>query len=55
MINEVYGRPKETVELNDQSEYPAIIRGFILPTAPTDFIDKDIREQLGEELASKHL
>ena len=49
MINEVYGRPKETVDFNDQSNYPPIIRGFVLPTAPEDFIDKDIMEQFGED------
>lgn len=32
-----------------------LIKGFILPTAPEGFIDKDIREQLGEEEASKVL
>lgn len=55
MINEVYGRPKETVELNDKHEHPAIIKGFILPTAPADFIDKDIRDQLGDMAAAKFL
>ena len=55
MINEVYGRPKETVELTDKPEHPAIIKGFVLPTAPADFIDKDIRDQLGKELSASIL
>lgn len=55
MINEVYGKPKETVDFNDQTNYPPIIRGFVLPTAPADFIDVDIRTQLGEEVAARVL
>ena len=39
MMNEVYGRPKESIDINDQSEYPPIIRGFVIPTALKDFID----------------
>lgn len=55
MMNEVYGRPKETVNLTDQTNYPPIIRGFVIPTAPEDFIDADIRAQLGEDVAAKVL
>lgn len=55
MMNEVYGKPKESIELSSQTQDPFIIRGFVLPVAPEDFIDKDIIEQLGEEQAAEVL
>ena len=58
MMNEVYGRPKESIEVNTDDNYPPIIRGFVIPTLPEDFlegIDNDIREQLGEEEAARIL
>lgn len=55
MMNEVYGTPKESIELSSQTQDPFIIRGFVLPVAPEDFIDKDIIEQLGEEQAAEVL
>jgi hypothetical protein len=47
----VYGSKSET-DMNVKDEGGvALIRGFILPTAPEDFIDKDIREQLPQQQA----
>lgn len=55
MMNEVYGRPKESIDISSQDNAPPIIKGFVLPTLPEHFIDKDIIEQLGEEEAAKVL
>ena len=55
MINEVYGKPKETIDVNSQENSIPIIKGFVIPTLPEDFIDKDIREQMGEEKAKEIL
>lgn len=47
----VYGSKSELdANLKGDDSIP-LIRGFILPTAPEDFIDKDIREQLPEQQA----
>lgn len=47
----VYGSKSESdVNLKGEDGVP-LIRGFILPTAPEDFIDKDIREQLPQQQA----
>lgn len=51
MMQEVYGR-KTDIDMNLKAEDGVpIIKGFILPTAPEDFIDKDIREQLPPQQA----
>lgn len=55
MMNEVYGRPKESIDISSQDNALPIIKGFVLPTLPEHFIDKDIIEQLGEEEAAKVL
>lgn len=45
----VYGSKSELdANLKSEDGIP-LIRGFILPTAPEDFIDKDIREQLPQQ------
>ena len=44
------GRAKQSVDMNiEQNEAVPIIRGFVIPTLPEDFIDKDIIEQGGAE------
>lgn len=42
----VYGSKSENDTTIKDEGGVAFVRGFILPTAPEDFIDKDIREQL---------
>ena len=50
------GRPQQGIDMNiEQDSTEHIIRGFVIPTLPEDFIDKDIRAQLGEEEAAKIL
>lgn len=50
------GRPQQGIGMNiEQDNTEHIIRGFVIPTLPEDFIDKDIIEQLGEEEAAKYL
>ena len=39
----------------EQDNTEHIIKGFVIPTLPEHFIDKDIIEQLGEEEAAKIL
>lgn len=47
----VYGSKSELdANLKAEDGIP-LIKGFILPTAPEDFIDKDIREQLPQQQA----
>lgn len=47
----VYGSKSELdASIKDEGGVP-LIRGFILPVAPEDFIDKDIREQLPQQQA----
>ena len=51
----VYGHRTEngtTITTDNESH---IIKGFVIPTLPEHFIDKDIIEQLGEEQAAKYL
>lgn len=55
IMNEVYGRPKESIDISSQDNPLPLIKGFILPTLPEHFIDKDIIEQLGEEEAARVL
>lgn len=43
------GRPRQDIDMNVSSEDAVIIKGFIIPVAPTDFIDKDIEKQAGKE------
>lgn len=44
------GRAKQSVDMNiEQDESVPIIRGFVIPTLPEDFIDKDIIAQGGAE------
>ena len=50
------GRPRQDIDMSvEQDEAVPIIKGFVIPTLPEDFIDKDIRAQLGEEEAAKIL
>ncbi len=38
MINQVYGLPRSSVEINTETSVP-LIKGFVIPTLPEDFID----------------
>ena len=50
------GRARQGIDMNvEQDNTEHIIRGFVIPTLPEDFIDKDIIEQAGEELGRKIL
>lgn len=41
MINEVYGRPKESIDINGQTE-SSVINGFVIPAIPMEnIIDLD--------------
>lgn len=55
MMNEVYGRPKESIDISSQDSALPVIKGFVIPTLPEHFIDKDIIEQVGEEKAAEIL
>jgi hypothetical protein len=49
MLTQVYGKPKEQVDLRlDAGEAP-IIAGFIIPKLPQQFIEGDIQKQLGDD------
>ena len=51
----VYGHRTENDTTITTDNDPHIIKGFVIPTLPEDFIDKDIRAQMGEEEAAKIL
>lgn len=39
IMNEVYGRPKESIDILSGLDSQPIVRGFVLPSLPGDFID----------------
>lgn len=44
------GRPRQDIDMNIESEsLSPIIKGFVLPTLPDHFIEKDIVDQVGED------
>lgn len=44
------GRPKQDIDMNiEGDENVPLIRGFVIPTLPEDFIDEDIIAQGGKE------
>jgi len=50
------GRPRQDIDMSlEQDEAVPIIKGFVIPTMPEHFFDKDIIEQLGEEKAAEVL
>lgn len=56
ITDRVEGKPRQGIDMSvEQDEAVPIIKGFVIPTLPEDFIDKDIRAQLGEEEAAKIL
>lgn len=48
IIHEVYGTPKDSIDLNAMGEGIPIIKGFVLPTAPEDFIDETGKQKAQE-------
>lgn len=56
ITDRVEGRARQDIDMNvSDDEAVPIIKGFVIPTLPEDFIDKDIIEQAGEELGRKIL
>lgn len=50
------GRPRQDIDMNVENDNAVpLIKGFVIPTLPEHFIDKDIIEQAGEELGRKIL
>ena len=50
------GRPRQDIDMSiEQDEAVPIIKGFVIPTLPEHFVDKDIIEQLGEKKAAEVL
>ena len=48
------GKPKQDIDMNiEGDDYVPIIRGFVIPTLPEDFMEDDIAEQAGEEYAKR--
>lgn len=44
------GRPKQDIDMNlTGDDAVPIIKGFVIPTLPEHFIDKDIIDQIGKE------
>lgn len=43
MIDQVYGKAKESIDIKDASENGPIIKGFVIPTLPEDSIQLDKR------------
>ena len=49
ITDRVEGRPKQDIDLDISGDAAVIIKGFVIPSAPSDFINKDIKKQAGEE------
>ena len=49
ITDRVEGRPKQDISMDVSSDDAVIIKGFIIPSAPTDFISSDIEKQAGKE------
>lgn len=48
------GKPKQDIDMNiEGDDYVPIIRGFVIPTLPEDFMEDDIAAQAGEEYAKR--
>lgn len=45
MIDQVYGKAKEKIDIKDISENGPIIKGFVIPTLPEDFIQLNKKSQ----------
>lgn len=41
MVDQVYGKPRESVDIKVISENDLIIKGFVIPTLPEGFIKLD--------------
>lgn len=41
IMDQVYGKPKESVDLNSTVDSGPLIKGFVIPTLPEDFIQLD--------------
>lgn len=51
ITDRVEGKPKQDLDMNIESDNAVpLIKGFVIPTLPEHFIDKDIIEQMGELL-----
>lgn len=56
ITDRVEGKPRQDIDMSvEQDNAVPIIKGFVIPTLPEHFIDKDILEQAGEELGRKIL
>lgn len=50
ITDRVEGRPKQDIDMNlTGDDAIPIIKGFVIPTLPEHFIDKDIEAQIGKE------
>ena len=49
ITDRVEGRPKQDIDLDISGDAAVVIKGFIIPSAPADFINEDIKKQAGEE------
>lgn len=50
ITDRVEGKPKQDIDMNIESESAIpLIKGFVIPTLPEDFIEKDIIAQGGKE------
>lgn len=49
------GKARQDIDIETDEKAAAIIRGFVIPTLPEDFVNKDIRAQLSKEEAARVL
>jgi hypothetical protein len=44
MITQVYGKAKESVDITDKSNSAPLIKGYVIPTLPKNFVQLDNKE-----------
>ena len=49
------GKTRQDIGIETDEKAVPIIRGFVIPTLPEDFVNKDIRAQLSKEEAARVL
>ena len=49
------GKARQNIGIETDEKAVPIIRGFVIPTLPEDFVNKDIRAQLSKEEAARVL
>ena len=55
ITNRTEGKARQDIGIETDEKVVPIIRGFVIPTLPEDFVNKDIRAQLSKEETARVL